>query len=118
MVFTFPFKVVEANSLASGVALGVDKMECVVVQASGYEVTAVSMPLSNFDSGRTTHRFLELLEIIMGLRLLCTLHVALHHRKSRQNGRKAFGTCRGHLERVEHSLQVGVLGEGSSRCWM
>jgi len=78
-VFTFPFNVVAANNLASGVASGVDRMECVVVQASGYEFTAVNMPFSNNDNGRNAYRFLESLQVVMGLRLLCALHAALQH---------------------------------------
>lgn len=102
-MLTFPFNVVAANNLASGVISGVDRMECVVVQASGYKFTVVNMALSKTDNGRITYGFLESLQVVVGLRLLCTLHIALHHRESRQDGREALGTCRRHLERVEDS---------------
>ncbi len=102
-MLTFPFKVVAANSLASGVASGVDRMECVIVQASGYTITAVNMCLSSTEIGAITYGFLESLQIVMGLRLLCALHSALHHRKSRQHGREALGARRRHLVRVKDS---------------
>ena len=43
--FTFPFNVVAANSLASGVALEDERMECVDAQASGYCMLRISMAL-------------------------------------------------------------------------
>lgn len=100
---TFPFKVVAAKSFASGVAPEVDRMACVVVQASGLSVTAVSTPLLIADHGRSTYRLLELLQVVMGLRLLPALNIALHHHESRQDWRKALGPCRRHLEGVEHN---------------
>lgn len=39
--FTFPFKVVAANSFASAVASEADKIKCVVDQASGYSNVSI-----------------------------------------------------------------------------
>lgn len=83
---TFPFKVVAANSLASG---GVDEscsMLCVVFHAS--DCPSVSAWLADRWS-RWPYRFLKFLKEFVSLGLVLASNITLHGSKSRQYMREA-----------------------------
>lgn len=85
---TFPFKVVAANNLASTGADVSRKMACVVVHASDCDKMSVR---SRCGIMMSTHRFLELFEILVGFRLLFARNVTLHRCQRRKHRRIVAG---------------------------
>jgi len=99
-VRTLPFMVVAAKSLASVVASDEDRIECVVVHASGYDVSAARTMRDGVVAQRVgAYRFLELLQKLMCLVFLRAIHVALHSRKRYKYRRKCILPSGSHTDR-------------------
>lgn len=92
--------VVAAKSLASVVALDEDRIECVVVHASGYDVSAARTKGNGVVAPRIgAYRFLELLQILMCLGFLSAVHVALHGRQRCKYRRECLLPSGSHTDR-------------------